>query len=121
MEHSWALAKNCHRSRPLQDKKTKEGFKNLVKNCISRDHLTAERIRKVSRRSWACILAHHVLQDGHWPAGTERTSNGSEMAMAPVEDESGKIMLSKLEGVMKLFKSHRTTLHWDGGFVRSFL
>ena len=115
------LVKNSYRSRPLQDKKTKEGFKNLVKNCVSRDCLTAERIRKVSRRAQAHILACCVLEDGHWPAGAEATGNGSEMAAALAEGTNGQITLSKLEGVMKLFKTHRTTLHWDQGFINAFL
>ena len=48
IEYSWGCAKNRYRALPLAEKKSKAKFLENVRLCMSRDYITAERVRLFS-------------------------------------------------------------------------
>ena len=49
VEYSWGCAKNTYRRVPLKKKRGKENFRNVVRECMSRENvLTTDRIHTFS-------------------------------------------------------------------------
>jgi len=81
IEYAWGISKNTYRKYSVIDKKTREGFRRLVKNSINPDTvLTKERMRLFAKRQRRYILAYlgmehakdsivipHVNQELHLP------------------------------------------------------
>ena len=62
IEYSWGAAKAIYRHYPLYSKKGKMNFIGLVSKCISREVLTADLIRKFSRRARNYMLTYKSLE-----------------------------------------------------------
>ena len=109
VEYSWALSKSHYRRLPLRLKKTRKEFKELVKASIARNIVTTERTRKFSRRARAYICAcrafHDMKKEEHDP--NERTNY--------------PLSLPAIEKMVKDFKTHRSALDFDRGFITSVL
>jgi hypothetical protein len=61
--YSWVCAKKEFRRKPIRLKKSKELFKATVRECLSRDVVTDERVRRFSKRAREYICACHVLHE----------------------------------------------------------
>ena len=104
VEYSWGIAKGIYRRKPLKSKKSKEAFKRLVKDVTSRDVLTIETVRKLSRRARAYICAYYALY--------ESQNRG---------DGTVKLTLPLIERLVKMFKTHRAAIDFDAGFIYGFV
>jgi hypothetical protein len=104
IEYSWGVSKCVYRTKPLDSKKGKESFKALVHECTSRDILTTELVRKLSRRARAYICAYFALHE------SKRNGDGTPLLTLPL-----------IERLVKAFKTHRAAVDFDAGFVNSFV
>lgn len=108
IEYSWGITKGFYRRKPLNSKRSKEGFKQLVHECTSRDVLKTETVRKLSRRARAYICAYYSLY---------QSSNGT-----PTDDNAPTVLtLPLIERLVKAFKTHRAAIDFDAGFVNAFV
>jgi hypothetical protein len=100
IEYSWAVAKGKYRRMPLALKKgTKVQFHQLVKDCVTQDVLTTERVRKLSRRAKAYICAYYYLERNKEQDGSVKPAS-----------------LPEIERLMNLFRIHRSALDFDRQF-----
>ena len=99
-ELNWALAKVKYRHSLISEKRTKESFRNLVKECISRKWITIERARHNARRTRCYIVAYTNLHFGNMPKESV--------------DEPVPVIIEKL---VKKYKSHRSSLDIDSAYV----
>jgi hypothetical protein len=104
VEYSWGISKGVYRRKPLQSKKGKESFKRLVDECTSRDILSTNTVRKLSRRARAYICAYYSLY--------ESKRNGDDMPA---------LTLPLIERLVKSFKTHRAAIDFDAGFLNGFV
>ena len=107
IEYSWGVAKSVYRKMPLHSKKGKASFKLLVSECASRDVLTTETVRKLSRRARAYICAYYALHQ------RKLLNNG--------DDNTPTLTLPLILRLMKVYKTHRAAVDFDAGFVNSFV
>ena len=98
IEYSWGCAKNEYRRKPLSSKRKKETWRQTVRECLSREVLTTERIRKFSRQAREYI--------------------GSSFDATTVEPSPGDIPV-KVEKLLKEFKTHRSASDFAKGFITS--
>ena len=108
IEYSWGCSKNEYRGKPINVKRKKENFRDTVRQCLSRDVLTTERVRKFSARARAYMLAYLAL-DSNFEAATTPV-NTTDIPVSAV---------IKIEKMVKQFKTHRCALDFDGGFIKS--
>ena len=99
IEYSWAVCKSVYRKMPLDSKRGKDSFKALVNECISRDILKTEVVRKLSKRARAYICAYYILH----------------------QQQQQQVDLPLIDRLMKIFKTHRAALDFDAGFVESVI
>ena len=109
IEYSWGCAKNEYRRKPLSSKRKKETWRQTVRECLSREVLTTERIRKFSRRAREYIVAYHLL-----------SATGSSIDVATVEPSPGETPV-KVEKLLKEFKTHRSASDFAKGFITSVM
>ena len=93
---------------PLNSKKGKASFKVLVNECASRDVLTTDTVRKLSRRARSYICAYYALHQ------RMLLNNGDK-------NDTPTLTLPLIERLMKEFKTHRAAVDFDAGFVNSFV
>ena len=80
-----------------------------MRECLSREVLTTERIRKFSRRAREYIVAYHLL-----------SATGSSIDVATVEPSPGDTPV-KVEKLLKEFKTHRSASDFAKGFITSVM
>jgi hypothetical protein len=103
IEYSWGAAKAIYRRYPLYCKKGKVNFIGLVSKCISREVLTADLIRKFSRRARNYMLTYKSLE-------------------IIVDDIGGKQNMNtishlRIENLQKSLACHRAAFDFDYSFV----
>ena len=108
IEYSWGAAKLFYRRLRIKEKRSKEKFRNSVKNSTNRNTiLTIARQRKFSKRARQYMLAYQAIE-------LQRKRN---------TDEDIKMSHMLLEKVVKVFKTHRnaadTDTKWIGDVVGS--
>jgi hypothetical protein len=84
IEYSWAHSKGSYRIKPLQRKRNRASFRELVKECIGRTNLTEKRVRRFSARARAYICTYHYL--------AEERDNGRQG-----DDRMGPLLLDEIE------------------------
>ncbi len=105
VEYRWGFAKGIYRRKPLNSKKSKEdAFKRLVSDVASREVLTVDTVRKLSRRARAYICAYYSMY--------ESQNRGNDTI---------KLTLPLIERLVKAFKTHRAAISFDAGFVYGFV
>ena len=63
IEYSWGCAKGKYRHLPLPDKRRKENFRNLVRQCMDTSKvLTIDRQRMFSKRARQYMLDYHSIE-----------------------------------------------------------
>jgi hypothetical protein len=107
IEYSWGITKGLYRRKPLNSKRSKERFKELVHECTSRDILRTETIRKLSRRARAYICAYYSLYRNTSYAADNNTPT--------------TLTLPLIERLHRAFKTHRAAIDFDAGFVNAFV
>jgi hypothetical protein len=116
IEHAWGCAKGWCRAQPLNSKKTKNSFHELVKKtCLGRDKMTTERVRAFSKRARSCIVcACHAFET----SSSEGIDNGECAAGGQRMSPLGR---GKIEQMAKKFRTHRCALDFDRGFINGAL
>ena len=115
VEYSWGCAKNTYRRVPLKNKRGKENFRKVVRQCLSREEvLTTERIRTFSRRARAYICAYYSL----WCERKQQqlSNGGGTNQTIQFCNCSDPVSVEKL---MKRFKTHQCALDFDHAFCRA--
>ncbi|KAG7371798.1 hypothetical protein IV203_017940 [Nitzschia inconspicua] len=115
IEYSWGFAKGSYRRKPLQKKRKRSDFEDLVDECTNVEtELTKARIRKFSARARAYLCTYHYL------ATAEPTAAEPTAAAIQDNDQEKKQkvpMMDEIERLMKKFKTHRCAFEFDRGFV----
>ncbi|KAG7357055.1 hypothetical protein IV203_001743 [Nitzschia inconspicua] len=115
IEYSWGFAKGSYRRKPLQKKRKRVDFEDLVDECTNVEtELTKARIRKFSARARAYLCTYHYL------ATAEPTAAEPTAAAIQDNDQEKKQkvpMMDEIERLMKKFKTHRCAFDFDRGFV----
>jgi hypothetical protein len=107
IEYSWGITKGLYRRKPLNSKRSKEKFKELVLECTSRDILRTATVRKLSRRARAYICAYYSL----YQSNNDTADNNTPTTLT----------LPLIERLVKAFKTHRAAIDFDAGFVNAFV
>ncbi len=108
IEYSWGYSKNEYCNKPLSVKRKKESFRDTVRQCLSREVLTTEPVRKFSVRARAYMLAYLALD-----------KEEEALTITNDPDSSAASIVVKSEKMVKQFKSHQCTLDFDIGFIKS--
>jgi len=107
IEYTWAFMKGKYRRAPLEQKRTRDKFKALVRECSSAEKVPKEQVRKFAARSRAYICTYFAL------------------SQAPVDDnetqEFRPQLYKEIERLSKKFRGHRCALDFDRGFVEGSL
>ena len=114
IEYSWACSKNHFRKILLEKKRGKENFTNCVRECVSRNLLTTERIQKFSKRARCYMQGYHILNQ--MQQGLLSSSDADELM---VSETKLTIIPTKLEQMVKKFKTHRCAMDFDYSFCKT--
>ena len=110
IEYLWGCAKNHYRRVSLKRKKSKDSFRTVVRECLSREKvLTTARVRQFSRRARAYICAYYKV----WCERQENIANNEENKSALSTDPIS------IEKLVKRFKTHRCALDFDHSFCKA--
>ncbi|KAL7492038.1 hypothetical protein ACHAWT_001297 [Skeletonema menzelii] len=104
IEYTWGLAKCHYRRYQLKEKKGKQNFEKLMRKCLSRDFITAERVRKFSKRARGYMETYVVIE-----------------MEEDVNTKGTPIPNRKIEQLKKVMKCHRAALDFDKGFLMTFV
>ncbi|KAG7341315.1 hypothetical protein IV203_023266 [Nitzschia inconspicua] len=115
IKNSWGFAKGSYRRKPLQKKRKRSDFEDLVDECTNVEtELTKARIRKFSARARAYLCTYHYLATVE-PTAAEPTS--AAIKDNDQEEKQKVPMMDEIESLMKKFKTHRCAFDFDRGFV----
>jgi hypothetical protein len=126
IEYVWALAKLYYRGKPIERKRTKKKYRELVDECLSVVNLTKTRVRKCSRRAreyMLAYLAYDAIKKEHEDRMTRsRVSNTAADAHPTQTDTTLDTLLHMnyklIEKSIKTFKTHRNARDFDDTFIR---
>ena len=107
IEYSWGITKGLYRRKPLNSKRSKEKFKELVLKCTSREILWSATVQKLSRRAQTYICAYYSL----YQSNSNTADNDSPLTLT----------LPLIERLVKAFKTHRAAIDFDAGFENAFV
>ncbi|KAG7339895.1 hypothetical protein IV203_024945 [Nitzschia inconspicua] len=106
IEYSWGFAKGSYRRKPLQKKRKRSDFEDLVDECTNVEtELTKARIRKFSARARAYLCTYHYLATAEPTAAAIQDNDQEKKQKVPMMDE--------IERLMKKFKTHRCAFDFD--------
>ncbi|KAG7349554.1 hypothetical protein IV203_012151 [Nitzschia inconspicua] len=106
IEYSWGFVKGSYRRKPLQKKRKRADFEDLVDKCTNVEtELTKARIRKFSALARAYLCTYHYLATAEPTAAAIKDNDQEKKQKVPMMDE--------IESLMNKFKTHRCAL----GFV----
>ena len=104
IEYSWGCQKQWYKGLPLREKRTKEKFIENVKLSLTKERLSLVQIRKFAKQARCYILAYH------------------SMNMNPDNANFGDLTPQLIERLAKKsFKTHRSALDFDHGFINGNL
>ena len=101
IEYSWGCSKSNYHCMKIAKKRTKQGFRNVVRQCISRNLLTTV----LQMSLWKKLTYHPSRQ--HGKKGDDK--------------ETSKANSVKIEKHVKLFKTHQCALTFDWGFTNAMI
>jgi hypothetical protein len=110
------LLKNYYRSLPLKEKKTKELFKTSVRKCLSREVLTTNHIRSLSRQACQYILAYRALN-----LQQQQQASGKADNIISILQKEAQITPAKIEHMVKEFETHHCAMDFDSVFIKSIM
>ena len=111
--YSWALMKNYYHQILLDKKRRKENFYNSVRESMSWNHITTERVQMFSRRERRYITAYYLL--GQIKEGNIECADSNDGNF----DSSCQILPVRFEQMVKKFKTHTCAMDFDHGFIQS--
>lgn len=115
VEYSWAHSKSVYRRLPISQKKGRDNFKQLVRDCTCPETvLTKVRIEKFAARARAYICTYHHLEQQKQRAASQNSDNNA----SPKQQE---LLFSQIERLSKALRGHRCALDFDLGFIHSEL
>ena len=103
VEYDWGFSKLAYHRHPLERKKKKEKFHELVNHCILRDSITIVHRSKFARRACQYNRAYHSLEK----TNDKRTNDAPEISAALIEK------------LVKVYKRHHNILGQEEGFLNS--
>jgi hypothetical protein len=106
IEHLWGVAKSWYRSKPLEAKRKKASFLQLVRDCLDPAlFLTKEKVRSFSKRARSYICACYAFEH------TRGNGRSNDIALI-----SCAIEYEKIEQMVQLFRTHRCAFDFDRKF-----
>jgi len=124
IEYSLGCAKNLYCQKPLSENRKKETFRATVRQCLSRDNLTTQRIQRFSKGARDYICAYYALH--HEQNRNDEETNSMTMMMTTTTTtmtssnattEPNIPTLVKIEKLVNDFKTHWCALDFDHGFI----
>jgi hypothetical protein len=115
IENSWACAKNDYQQILLDKKRGKENVIKSVRECMSRDLITQQRVQKFSWQARHYILGYHIL----WQMKQGLIEGSDSLELQPDNSSSQAIIPAKLEQMVKKFKMHRCAMDFDHSFCKA--
>jgi len=95
---AWGYAKFCYRHIPLSKKNTADRFRECVKEVLSSNNtISAERVRRFSRRARRYICCYFVLHKLHEEQSSHLVASESNINLKDIEK---MVKNSKLTGVL---------------------
>ncbi len=119
IEYSWGIGKNSYRRLAIANKKTKEKFREIVKMCLRKEHVTRNRVRMFSRRARQYMITYYL----HAIKGDAVFSDGEDeiTKMNGVMGRENKATPIKIEKLIRLQKNHGCAFDFDNGFMRQMI
>ncbi len=105
IEYLWGVAKSWYRSKPLEAKRKKASFLQLVRDCLDPALLTKEKVRSFSKRARSYICAYYAFEH------TRGNGRSNDIALI-----SCAIEYEKIEQMVQLFRTHRCAFDFDRKF-----
>jgi hypothetical protein len=123
IEYSWAHSKAFYRRLPLSQKRGRESFKKLVRDCTCPDSvLTKVRMEKFAARARAYICTYHHLEQQKERLLAAANQNSDKNDRDEIEwTNQQELLYSEIERLTKDMRGHRCALHFDCKFVNSVL
>jgi hypothetical protein len=104
IEYLWGVVKSWYRSKPLEAKRKKASFLQLVRDCLDPALLNKEKVRSFSKRARSYICAYYEF---------EHTRNDDNNDLALI---SCAIEYEKIEQMVQNFRTHRCAFDFDRKF-----
>ena len=104
IEYLWGVTKSWYRSKPLEAKRKKATFLQLVRDCLDPTLMNKEKVRSFSKRARSYICAYYAFEN-------TRNDNSNEIAVL-----SCAIEYEKIEQMVQLFRTHRCAFDFDRKF-----
>jgi hypothetical protein len=104
IEYLWGVAKSWYRSKPLEAKRKKASFLQLVRDCLDPALLNKEKVRSFSKRARSYICAYFEFEH-------TRNNNNNNLALI-----SCAIEYEKIEQMVQNFRTHRCAFDFDRKF-----
>ncbi|KAI2497782.1 hypothetical protein MHU86_16724 [Fragilaria crotonensis] len=121
IEYSWAHSKSWYRRVPVSQKRGRENFKRLVKECTCPVNVLSKvRIEKFASRARAYICTYYHLEQEQRRQELQ-PAPGDTTNYAPMNHLKQELLYSEIEKLTKELKGHRCVLDFDSGFVNSQL
>ena len=105
IEYLWGVAKSWYRSKPLEAKRKKASFLQLVRDCLDPALLNKEKVRSFSKRARSYICAYYAF---------EHTQNNNDLALITCAIE-----YEKIEQMVQSFRTHRCAFDFDRKFCNA--
>jgi hypothetical protein len=107
-----AALKQKYRREPLQRKKTRDSFRDLVSECVAKEKSEPARIRSYSARARAYICTYHyIAQESKEQEQVAADPQGNALQEEPT------LLLKEIERLAKEFRTHRCAFDFDKGFL----
>ena len=119
IEYSWGNAKMRYRHVPFSGKKSSEQFYSCVRECLSRDYLDINRVRKNSRRAREYMAAYFVQSQNVDIDNCDDDGDGvikNHMLLDEVKPSA--ISAQKIEQMRLMFRTHRAAFDFDHEFCK---
>jgi hypothetical protein len=117
VEYTWAALKQKYRREPLRRKKTRDAFKELVRECVEKERSDPARIKSYSARARAYICTYHYIAKQNNQKQQQAVASQEQQQQQPAPKEEPTLLLREIEQLAKEFRTHRCAFHFDKGFL----
>lgn len=120
IEYMWAVIKNWFKRLPIDERRTREKFRQKVAYALSREHCTLIRSRGSARRARCYIQAYLQLHEGEDIANTPAeagSTGGQSKPFADIEELAQKLSRTG----RKKYRKHRDVADTDTSYVEQML
>ena len=121
IEYLWGVGKGWYRSKPLELKRKKASFLQLVHDVLDPESaMTKKRVRSFSKRARAYICAYYAFEKEK----IARRDNQDLLKETDAQDEDlekGSLEYWKIEQMAQQFRTHRCAFDFDRGFCNGHI